>query len=150
MSMGMCPTEYEKYIAVDRFGNVIFHDVPLKLMDEVKKWMKTDWGKQTFATSSGRNNSNSFGLKDLSDDVYKELGTRYCIPLVLRDHFVIAKDIRGYVRLYVDIFGPRASIPASTLSKISSDGKKILEWMSDCRDANRIIPFDSNAINDVD
>lgn len=143
MSMGMCPAEYEKYIAVDRFGNVIFHDVPSELMDEVKKWMKTDWGKQTFATSSGRNNNNSFGLKDLSDLIYDKLTEYYSLPIELKNHFVISKDVTG-VSCNFDSFGPHIPVPSSVKSKINSDIKKIFKWMSLCREKRMFLPLEDS------
>ena len=142
MCMAMCPAEYERYLVVDEFANAMMANVPEDKKDEVKEWMQTPWGRQTFTTIGGRNSHASYNLENLSDLVYTKLEDYYSIPGELQNHFIIASDFDGGATFYVDTFGPNINIPDSTMEKINSDADKILDWMFDCQDEGKLLPLE--------
>lgn len=141
MCMAMCPAEYEPYLVADEFANVMMANIPEDKKEEVKEWMQTPWGRQTFKTISGRNNAFS-DLKDLSDLAYTKLEEYYDIPNELQNHFIIAYDFGGKFNFFVDTFGPNINIPDSTVVRINSDAGKIACWMIDCQNEGKLLPLE--------
>lgn len=140
MCMAMCPAEYEPYLVADEFANVMMANIPEDKKEEVKEWMQTPWGKQTFTAISGRNNDFS-DLKNLSDLVYAKLEEYYGIPDELQNHFIITSRL-GRFTLFVDAFGPNINIPDLTMERINSDIEKIIDWMFDCQDEGKLLPLE--------
>lgn len=141
MCMSMCPAEYEDYLVVDEFANAMMSNVPEDKKDEVKEWMQTPWGKQTFKTIGGINSHASYNLENLSDLVYAKLVEYYGIPKELQNHFIITSRL-GRFTLFVDTFGPNTNISSSTMEKINSDIEKIVDWMFDCQDEGKLLPLE--------
>lgn len=155
MLMDAWPYKYNPYVKVDEFANALFADLPDSLIPEVKEWLNTDYGKSAFKQGYvGRNNSFP-SRKVLSDKFYKFIGKRYGIPENLLNYFIISGTSRR-ADCYFDSFIPdklklrATSILASVRHKFHSEAPKILNWMSNCRKSNSIIPLDPPAVDDVD
>lgn len=140
MCMAQCPAEYEPYLVADEFANAMMANIPEDKKEEVKEWMQTPWGKQTFTAISGRNNAYS-DLKNLSDLAYTKLEEYYGIPEELQNHFIITSKL-GRFTLLVDSFGPNINIPDSTVARINSDARKIARWMFDCQNEGKLLPLE--------
>jgi len=147
----ICPFEFLQYLATDLLGNVIMTGVPNDKKGEVRDWMQTEWGKETFKTIGGRNNSFP-GLNELSGEIYATLAKHFGMPEIAGETFVFGSGAVAKFKCYFDSFSQiQVNVDPEVVEKINADYRGISRWVLDCRKSFKVLPLcDYNLMFDLD
>jgi len=136
------PIEYVPYVAIDPLGNVIMSEVPNDMKNEVREWMQSDWGRETFPIIGGKNYNWRWGLEDLSKRVYAELTRRFGIPEIVGEMFVISREFDGRAKCRFDSFSQiNVPVDPDAISRIDAQARNIYRWMMHCRERGEVLPI---------